>query len=248
MNNILLASPVRQSPEILKLFLESLSRLNKNDSIDYLFVDDNDDAESKKILIEQIHKNKCTIWTSDELKHHYLKTDVTHEWDYKSVWRLAKIKDRVISYAKENNYDYLFLIDSDVLIKPDTIDRLISRGKDIICNIFWTPWQPNTKPMPQVWLQDLYSFDADPEFMDKLRVPGIYEVGGLGACTLISKAAIQKGVKFAQLHNVSFWGEDRHFCIRAVALGLQLFVDTTEPGFHIYRNSDIAQAHEYLKQ
>src|SRR5690606_16569030 len=39
--------------------------------------------------------------------------------------------------------------------------------------------------------------------------------------------------------NISFWGEDRHFCIRAQALGFDLFVDTNYPAFHIYREDDL---------
>jgi len=84
------------------------------------------------------------------------------------------------------------------------------------------------------------------EFIDILKKPGVYEVGGLGACTLISKRAIKAGVSFKEIRNVSFWGEDRHFCIRAQALGLDLFVDTHYPAFHIYRESDLNNVDGYI--
>lgn len=73
-------------------------------------------------------------------------------------------------------------------------------------------------------------------------------VGGLGACTLIRRKALLAGVSFKQLSNLSFWGEDRHFCIRAQALGLSLFVDTHHPAFHLYRESDFAEARIWMKQ
>ena len=76
-------------------------------------------------------------------------------------------------------------------------------------------------------------------FLNQLKRPGIYEVGGLGACTLISRKAIKLGVSFSQIPNLSFWGEDRHFCIRAAALGLKLYVNTRYPAYHIYRESDL---------
>jgi SRSO17 transposase len=56
---------------------------------------------------------------------------------------------------------------------------------------------------------------------------------------LISRTALEAGVNFSRISNLSFWGEDRHFCIRAAALGLQLFVDTHYPAYHIYRDSDL---------
>jgi len=78
-------------------------------------------------------------------------------------------------------------------------------------------------------------------------MPGVYKVGGLGACTLISRNAISKGVSYDEIYNITFWGEDRHFCIRAAALGIELFVDTHFPAFHIYRRSDLKTLGLYKK-
>ena len=86
------------------------------------------------------------------------------------------------------------------------------------------------------------------DFINNLRKPGIYEVGGLGACTLISKKAIKAGVNFKEIRNISFWGEDRHFCIRAQALGFDLFVNTHYPAYHIYREADLVGVNSYINQ
>lgn len=40
-------------------------------------------------------------------------------------------------------------------------------------------------------------------------------------------------------------GEDRHFCIRALALGFELFVDTHYPAFHLYRSADCERLPSY---
>lgn len=68
-------------------------------------------------------------------------------------------------------------------------------------------------------------------------MPGVYKVGGLGDCTLISKKVFESNVSYDKIYNVSFWGEDRHFCIRAAVLGFELYVDTHYQAFHIYRTS-----------
>ncbi|TGY42857.1 glycosyltransferase [Clostridium sartagoforme] len=80
-----------------------------------------------------------------------------------------------------------------------------------------------------------------------LKKPGTYKVGGLGACTLIDKSSLNKGVNFSRLYNISYIGEDRHFCIRAAALGIQLYVDTYYPAYHIYREEDLEGVDEYKK-
>ena len=72
-------------------------------------------------------------------------------------------------------------------------------------------------------------------------------MGGLGACTLIARAALLKGVRFKQIENLRILkGEDRFFCVRAAALGLELFVDTHYPAYHIYRESDLEGVPEYI--
>lgn len=48
---LLIASPIRQKPEILSLFLHSLGKLNTAGlGADYMFVDDNTDPASSRLL------------------------------------------------------------------------------------------------------------------------------------------------------------------------------------------------------
>lgn len=257
LNRVLIGSPIRQQPKILKEFLESLENLEKNTyTVDYCFVNDNVDPESEAIIqsFANTHHPSCTLLkTADSPKQSdYIANELTHIWPEELTWKVAAFKDRIIQIAREKDYDYLFLIDSDLVLHPKTLEKLLEGNKGILCNIFWTSWQPGTFEMPQVWMQDEYSFyekegnhslseqekgDKMWAFMNQLRVPGIYEVGGLGACTLIDRATLKKDISFKKIKNISFWGEDRHFCIRAAALGIPLYVDTHYPAYHIYRAS-----------
>ena len=254
---ILVGSPIRQQPEILKEFLESLDNVEKKSyTFDFCFVNDNVDPVSTKILqdFSEAHSGHCILLSPEVPSQNsiYFKNEQTHFWTNDLIWKVAAFKDRIIEYAKEKKYDYLFLIDSDLVLHPKTIEQLLSAKKGVICNIFWTSWQPGTIEMPQVWMQDEYNFyeitnNQKPspeemvkqqfEFMALLRVPGVYEVGGMGACTLIDRASLNKGVAFKKIKNLSFWGEDRHFCIRAAALDIPLYVDTHYPAYHIYRTT-----------
>lgn len=256
---VLIASPVRQKPTILTEFLGSLKRLEQSSfTADYLFVDDNDDQKSRDLLIKfsKGRKVKCNIMKApEENKDNFLCNEQGHHWTNSLPWRVAESKDRIIEYARDNSYDYLFLIDSDILLHPVAIDFLIEKKKDIISNIFWTCWTPESMYLPQVWMKDHYTqYECEIgenlseqeikkrhfEFLSKMLTPDTYEVGGLGACTLISKNALNKGVSFKKLKNCSFWGEDRHFCLRAAALDLDLFVDTHYPAYHIFRESALS--------
>ncbi|GAA3408493.1 glycosyltransferase [Paenibacillus hodogayensis] len=263
---VLVASPVHQRPAVLQLFLESLSGLEQQSaSVNFLFMDDNEDPISSALLRKFAADRGRTVverYTEGEASA-YSRDEYTHYWKEEQVWKVAGMKDAMLRHACDRKYDYIFLVDSDLVLHPRTLEQLLADNKEIVSGLFWTRWQPNTIEMPQVWVRDEYDMfvkrrhetvsEAEASarmtaFFDRLRKPGVYEVGGLGACTLISRKALQAGVKFAEIDNVSFWGEDRHFCIRARALGIGLHVDTHYPAFHIYRDSDIVGAREFRRR
>ena len=265
---ILIGSPVHQKPNILKEFLESLENLNKdNFEISYYFVDDNAIEESSTLLkaFIQTKSNESVIEVSDRNNSEkYTCNETTHFWSDNLVAKVAGFKNNIIKYADEKNFDYLFLIDSDMVLNPKTLKHLVSVNKDIVSNIFWTSWQPNTSQLPNAWLYDLYTLyrknsksETVPqeeqakrsiEFLSQLKQPGTYEVGGLCGCTLVSNKAIKKGASFKDIKNLTFWGEDRYFCIRATVLEIPLYIDTHYPAFHIYRESDLNNVEEYKQK
>ncbi len=261
---ILIASPVRQTAPVLREFLQSLESLERTTvTTDYLFVDDNEEEAASNMLHEFVLRHEGSLLDAnvDEAdtnqgKGVYNKDEGGHYWRDEQIWRVAGLKNRILAYARDQKYDAVFLIDSDLVLHPRTLEQLVSNRKEIISNIFWTRWQPGTREMPQVWLQDEYALfrkggkrnsgeEAEDEgtqtdaFLRQLRTPGCYEVGGLGACTLIRRNVLESGISYDQIPNVSFWGEDRHFCIRAQALGFRLYVDTHFPAYHIYRLSEL---------
>jgi GT2 family glycosyltransferase len=259
--HVLIGSPVCQKPAILEKFLLSLNRLDREGlSLDFYFVDDNQIQESsEKLRAFEPGDSAVIISMGANNTLNYMTSDFTHFWTPNLIERVAEYKNGIIQYAMKQGYDYLFLIDSDLLITPGLIQHLISLNKEIVSEIFWTKWYPANSPEPNAWMYDAYEM-ASPklspdertqksrEFLESLKVPGVYEVGGLGACTLLSAAALHKGCNFSPIKNISIWGEDRWFCIRAAALGIPLFADTHYPAYHIYRESDLANAENFLDE
>ena len=259
---MLVGSPVYQKPEILEAFLKSLIKLNKDTiSIDYMFVDDNIDESSSKLLADFEREESLVIIIRAKEQALYLCNDESHHWNDNLMLKVANYKNSIINYAIEKNYDYLFFVDSDLILSPNLIEHLMSENKDIVSEIFWSQWHNDSPLEPNVWLFDEY--DLVPKrlgeklsekemgirqikFLNQLRIPGLYEVGGLGACTLICRAALIKGVSFEPIKNLTIHGEDRFFCIRAAVLGIELFVDTHYPAYHIYREQDIAGVQNYI--
>ncbi|NLT57831.1 MAG: hypothetical protein GXX99_02585 [Clostridiales bacterium] len=262
---LLIGSPIFQKPAILEAFLQSLDRID-TDGLDvaYLFVDDNTDGASKALLADFQARHAQVALLPGEQIGTYRCDEVTHHWSQALMEKVGAYKDRILEHAVGQGFDGVFLIDSDLLIHRRLIQHLMACGKEIVSEIFWTKWTPQSVPLPNVWLYDQYGLVPSApseqlsedeknartwQFLSSLRVPGLYRVGGLGACTLISRAALLKGVRFAPIDNLRLLrGEDRFFCVRAAALGLELFVDTHHPAYHIYRESDLAGVPAYLLQ
>lgn len=270
MKRILVGSPVRQKHPILEQFLLGLEGVDKTGfALSYYFVDDNVDPESSAMLEVFAQKHDALIKKGSELTDldsfsNYVSDEITHLWDPSTIRKVAYFKDSIIEYAVENKFDYLFFVDSDIVVDKRTLRQLASRNVDIISNVFWTQWQPNWELEPQCfWMPALNVQSVKPfappisreesrqlqrNFFAKMRIPGMYKVDGLGACTLISYDALAKGARFKEIPNLALLGEDRHFCVRAGALGYTLYFDTVYPVYHIYREEYLNRVDEFKRE
>lgn len=255
---ILIAAPVRERPETLKEYADSLFNLNREGiRAEFLFIDDNTDNESARLLRKLAELLPCTLL--DGIRQPACGTDYKHKWDNGTISRVSEYRNRILGFARDRDYDNLFFVDSDLLLHPKTLIHLLEQEKDIISEIYWTRWAPCGPFFPQVWLYDNYTQyepagvalgpdqvrEKTEAFHYMLKKPGVYKVGGLGGCTLISKKVINSNVSFSRIYNLSFAGEDRHFCVRAAVYGFELYVDTTYPAYHIYRSSDLPGCREF---
>ena len=261
MHKILIGAPVRQEAAILTEFLRSLRELHRDGlEVEFAFVDDNVESASKDLLREFANHERTLLLAADDIDDHYEKNEYGHVWTEELFWKVARFKDRILRHALATGYDGVFLIDSDLVLHPNTLQHLVAQQVDIVSEVFWTRWHPGLPDRPQVWVRDQYTLHEQrrdesltqeeidrrkQEFFMKLLRPGLHEVGGLGACTLISRRALQAGVNFAAIHNCGLWGEDRHFCLRAAVLGLRLHADTHYPPLHVYRPSELPKVETF---
>lgn len=262
---ILLGSPVKQDTEVLAEFLQSIKELDLTGLLlDYLFIDDSDSVSSELLNSFTLTGSEVTRVNATAVLGSILpnRDYVNHNWDAGLIERVGKLKNHIIDAALKGDYTHLFLVDSDIVMHPQTLCRLVADKKDIVANIFWTKFTKWHEFLPQVWLMDqrslydprdpktkskIYRTIKSAEFVESLKEPGLYRVGGLGACTLISRAVMEAGVNFSALYNLSFWGEDRFFCIRAAAAGFELYVDSRYPAYHIYRKCDLEGVNSYKR-
>lgn len=228
MKKVLIVVPARQREDKFKLHVKSLNRLIIPDDVELkrLFV-----IHNSRELMKYVNKNdfKWILDTDEEFKQDNIHRN---KWKEYNIQTMANMKNTIIEQDIINKYDYLFWIDSDLIVQPETLEYLIKADKDIVSEIFWTDWQNSEIEEPNAWELDEYSFYSDT--LNKYRKKGLYKCGGTGACILIKTDVYKKGVNYSPIYNLSFWGEDRAFSIRAACAGYELFVDTNCPCIHLY--------------
>jgi hypothetical protein len=262
---IVVASPVRKPANIVAAFLQSLAWQVKPRQVQvvYLFCDDGCEPEARKLLDEFVAQHGGMV-VQGPSGNDFSDQGHSHQWTDTAMNRVGQIKDGMIRFAIENRAEALWLVDADLILDPMTLTSLWSVPEPIVSGVYWTRWtrppnedHPPVHAGPQVWLEHPYQLHGNGleewEFRRELIDRQLTDVRGLGACTLIRRSALMKGVSFHPWPGNQYpgigQGEDRHFCLRAEALHLKLVADPWPDIFHVYhRPSDEALIPEYLKR
>ena len=218
---VLIAAPLRQEPKIFKEYQKSLDNLiiPEGVEVDRFFVV-NDCPE----VIPEIRGAEYVEINSENVTMYQ-----NHIWDHQLISNMSVYRNMTIRKALEGGYDYLFSVDTDLVLEPHTLEVLLKAGKDIVAGLFWTNGWSNA------WLYD-QADGYNPEWVK----PGLYRVGGTGAIILIKRNVLEKGVDYSPIPNLrkAVFGEDRYFCIRAVCNGFDIWADSHCLPVHLYKEPD----------
>lgn len=249
---ILIASVVRKVPQVVEAMCKTLQwqRLRDEADIDIVFVPnfaDSDTFANNSIgILKQYGKVAENVANPGD---DYGETPRTRHWKPTAWHRVGEMKDGLIREAIAGDYDYLWLNDADVLCDPYTLQSLIDCEAPIVSAVYWTFWSRHQEGDaqkqhcgPQVWLVHPYQLNGrgwtEAEFRNALITRQRTQVWGLGACTLINKSSLHKGVSFHKQMDLPPGpmadGEDRHFCWRASALHLDMYADPWSDVWHAY--------------
>lgn len=251
---LLVCSVTNTEPEILQPHLESVKNqeLPENVKVDYYYITDPDISESSKVLLDSMGFTTAKATPKPEGAE-YSVSDNTHHWSKPTFYWLGAQKQRLLE--KGLNYEAVFIVDSDLVLDSGTISSLLATDKDVVSAVFWTKWVDGSPSLPQVWMENPYEFQGRGveahEHLRNAATRQLWQVGGLGACTLIRKDALNKVRYYPPLPNLpedGMWqGEDRTFAIVAQRNHVELWADAWPNIYHVYRPSYISKISQIVE-
>lgn len=226
---VLITAPLRQEVKIFEEYQKSLDRLEIPDGCeaDRYFVVNN--------CPEVIPAIRNADYTVHDNGMHYEKVSNEHIWTLDTMLKMGDLRNMTIKRALEGGYDYWFSVDTDLILRPETLRTLLDADRDIVSEIFWTQHYGTGRWWCNAWMEDQAA--GMPE---EWRTPGLYRCGMTGALTLVKRKVLEAGVDYTRIPNIrqALRGEDRHFCVRAACAGFEMWIDSHAEARHLYTETE----------
>ena len=177
---ILITAPVHQTEEIFIEYLNSIHNLIIPNGYECnLFFYLHNCPELKKYLKDDEYTEILDNSKYEIFSHKFKKDNYS---------ALSYMRTAALQKAREENYDYVFSVDSDVILHKDNLKELLQDEKDIVAKMYWTIFDSNLPYYAMPNCYDYIDYEGRRIFkrgINSLKFLGIYEMGVVGACTLI---------------------------------------------------------------
>ncbi len=142
---VLVASPIFDSMKYcLKEFLNSMKSLDYN-NYNFLLVDNS----KKDDFFNELTEEKDVILIRDNSK------------EETNLKRVVHSRNKILQYAIDNYYDYILMMDSDVIPPKNIISELLKCDKHIVSGIYFNYFYPSGK---ERWLPVAWTSITEEEF------------------------------------------------------------------------------------
>ncbi|MDK8192517.1 hypothetical protein QP794_20740 [Paenibacillus sp. UMB7766-LJ446] len=206
MANIFIGAPVRNRAWIMERHLQSLKQQKVDKRFFYILNDSEDQTE------QILNDHQISYMT-----HNLGKTYGNLRGQY-SYHHLAQLRNILLDEFLKSDCDYLFSIDTDIIIPEQSLERILENEKDICAMLIRN--HPRLKA---------HNAMIGGKHVQKFS-EGVIPVDLTGAVYLIKREVIEAGVRYGS-HPI---GEDAPFCEQAQQLGYGLYVDTRLRPVHAY--------------
>lgn len=247
---VMICSLIHNRQWFLKYFLNTILNIDYNKkNIVYYFVVNNstDDVfhiieDFKKSINANTSENTeviIDVYNFDLIEKH------DRDWNNSKLHHMGVMRNMCIEKSAELKCDFVFTIDSDIVVPRYLLKQLISRELPVVSPVFFAKWSIKNciKNQPQLRGLNWESKDEYGLYCDGTK---FYEVGLLGAITLINMKYITDRINYSSWRNNQLWGEDAAFCTRLSIEGVKLYGDSSFDITHLDNENDLQTNLKYL--
>lgn len=141
-------------------------------------------------------------------------------------------RTRLAQKAIDENYEYIFWLDDDMVLPPNTIPKLLSFQKDIVTALYH---QKGGEYLPNIYVYKGYNNKTgwyDYNNIVLWEEDTLVEVEGCGFGTMLTKTDVFRNIKKPWFRDVG-GGEDFYFCRKALKAGYKIYCDTSLQAGHL---------------
>tara|TARA_Y100000310_G_scaffold343097_1_gene449171 strand:+ start:1024 stop:1737 length:714 start_codon:yes stop_codon:yes gene_type:complete len=223
MKKVLVAAPICQWYEYC--FDEFSNRLKEltYGNYDIFFVDNSKDVE----FFSKVKEKGFNVRKTPHLFR--IRDMVTRDHNI--------IRDRFL----EGDYDYLLILDQDVVPPKDVIEKLMAHDKDVVSALFFGHHDiggGEIRVMPFAWVfsKEIGNWEHTGYLIDKeIWEPQLLKIAFAGmGCILIQKKVLEK-FEFRYSRDIDAW-DDRWLGVDVWANGFEFYLDNTVKCKHMYKD------------
>jgi glycosyltransferase involved in cell wall biosynthesis len=220
----MIGCPVRNRAWILQDYLHSLLKMDyPSRLIEYCFIINDCQDQTPEILADFAATAPSPVY----LVNINLNTRYGHKRGEYSFKNLALLRNLLLERFLQSMCQYLFSVDSDILVPPNTLRDLMADRCDIVSALVC-----NGHLVGQRNLFNVLEKTPQGNYVHIKKIPfnRLFEVDCTGAAYLISRQVIEDyGVRYS----AEYGAEDIGFCQRAKQQGIKIFCDSRVECIHV---------------
>ena len=217
--------------------------------ISYFFLENNSTDDTLDILLNTVIGNdyENPVWGKNAIVSHIEPDFAVDKRSKRDFAPFRYLRNYIRNYFLKGDYDYLFWIDSDVMVNPDTLKRLLNWNKDCVsCIVSNLP----SGDVGRVNALEIVGYEKGPlrhlaiqpinyKRLRRYEVTGLIKAGVTGSVYLCSRKAME--VADFEMDNLEQrelrvmngqYPEDTIFAFNLLRAGINQYLDTDQVLIH----------------